>query len=77
MGDKKIDEIIGGMKCPKGFKCYINGFKNLCKAEDIGKKNILVCLDENPEECVFSMPIGSKNYCQCPLRVYLAKELKK
>lgn len=77
MGEKKIEKIIGEMQCPKNFKCYLNEFKSLCKAEDIGKRNILVCLEDSLENCIFSIPIGSKNYCQCPLRVYIAKEFNK
>jgi len=75
--NNKIKEIIGGMKCPKDFICYKSGFEKLCKAEDVGKKSILLCLEENPIDCKFSLPIGSTYYCQCPLRVYLAKNLKR
>jgi hypothetical protein len=30
---KQIKRIIGGLKCPKDFKCYKSGFKALCKAK--------------------------------------------
>ena len=33
---QEIEKIIGGIKCPKDFKCYKSGFENLCKAKDIG-----------------------------------------
>jgi len=74
---KNIEAIIGEIKCPKDFICYKSGFKNLCKAEDVGRKSILKCLEENPVNCVFAFPIGQTYFCQCPLRFYIARELKK
>ncbi len=75
---KEIEEIIGQMECPEDFKCYKLGLKNLCKARDVGIKTFLVCLEENPQKCKFSVSFGRHSYfCQCPLRVYIAKKLKK
>ena len=73
---KKIEEIMDGMRCPKGFACAENGFENLCRAEDIGLDKCLQCLEGNPRACPFAMPYGSAHYCQCPLRVYLAQKLQ-
>lgn len=56
---KQLEEIIGRMTCPKDFICYRSGFKVLCKAEDVGRKNLLICLEEDPLDCKFSLPIGS------------------
>jgi hypothetical protein len=75
--EKEIAEIIGGLKCPKDFKCYRSGFENLCKAEDLGMDSFLVCLEETPSDCPFAFDFGSACFCQCPLRVYIAKKLKK
>ena len=55
---KEIEKIIGGMKCPRDFKCYKSGFKNLCKAKDIGVEGYVECLEDNPAACVFSVPFG-------------------
>jgi len=33
---KKIEEIIGRLKCPKDFVCAQSEFERLCKARDIG-----------------------------------------
>ena len=74
---KKIDEIMAGMQCPKGFKCADKGFKRLCKARDFGLEEYLDCLEEMPSACRFALPFGSGHLCQCPLRVYLARKLKK
>jgi hypothetical protein len=75
--EKGIAEIIGDLKCPKDFRCYRSGFENLCKAKDIGIESFLLCLEKNPRECKFSLNIGYEYICECPLRVYIAKKLKK
>jgi hypothetical protein len=75
--DKEIMDILGGLMCSKSFKCYKRGFKNLCKAEDVGVETFLKCLEEHPAECKFALPTGHSYYCSCPLRVYIAKKLKK
>lgn len=75
--DKQIEEIIGQMKCPKDFRCWKSGLEVLCKARDIGQESFLECLEENPQECKFPLSFGYSYFCQCPLRVYIAKELKR
>ena len=73
-----IEEIIGQFKCSKDFECYKSGFENLCKAEDVGMDSYLHCLEEDPVECKFSVILfGDRYYCECPLRIYIAKVLKK
>ena len=74
---KCIDEIMAGIQCPKGFKCAASGFDQLCKARDIGLERYLGCLEENPPDCTFALSFGYRHMCQCPLRVYLAKKLKR
>ena len=74
---KKIEEIINHFKCPKDFKCYKSHFNALCKAKDIGLETFLECLEENPRSCPVSLPFGNTFFCSCPLRVYIAKKLKK
>jgi hypothetical protein len=73
----EIEKIIAGMECPKDFLCYKSGFNSLCKAEDIGVDSFLVCLEEKPQECNFSRSSEHRFLCKCPLRIYIAKELKK
>jgi hypothetical protein len=53
---KKIEEIMAGMKCPKGFSCAESGFTRLCKARDFGLDNYLECLEEDPSRCSFAVP---------------------
>jgi hypothetical protein len=75
---KKIEEIMGAMQCPKNFKCAESGFEeHLCRATDFGAEKYLDCLEENPSACLFALPFRYGHMCQCPLRVYLCKYLKK
>ncbi len=73
----KIEEIIDGIKCPKNFFCYRSGFNSLCKAESIGVASLVLCLEETPQECNFSYFSDDRSFCKCPLRIYIAKELRK
>ena len=73
---KQIEEIMGEMKCPKDFSCAESGFESLCKARDEGFEHYLECLEDRPSACTFALPFGYGHFCQCPLRVYLAKKLK-
>ncbi len=73
---ENIVEIIGHMQCPKDFKCATSGFQNLCLARDCGMDHYLECLENNPLSCKFVILFGDRYYCQCPLRVYIAKQLK-
>ena len=76
--DKKIiEEIMAGMNCPKNFSCAESGFEILCKARDFGLDSYLECLETDPQSCSFVIPFGNAYFCQCPLRVYLGKKLKK
>jgi hypothetical protein len=76
--DKKgIEELIDGLECPKDFLCYKSKYDALCKAKDIGMKSFLVCLEENPRECKFSIDGGDYFFCECPLRNYIAKKIVK
>ena len=63
---KKIKEIMGEMTCTKNFKCAASGFQNVCKANDHGVDDVLLCLEEDHMSCNFVVP----------LRVHLAKKLK-
>ncbi len=70
-------EIIDGMKCPKDFICYTSGFRNICRAMDIGLASFVACLAANPMECRFAIDFGGLFFCQCSLRIYICKELKR
>ena len=71
-----IREIMAGMKCLKDFECYKSGLENLCKTKDMGVDGSVVCLEETPEACEYSLFLEpDKRLCLCPLRVYVAKSL--
>ncbi len=74
---KELQELIGDLVCPKDFKCCTEGLEHLCKAREIGLETFLECLEEHPLECPFSVHFDDLYLCECPLRVYIAKELKK
>jgi hypothetical protein len=74
---KELEEIMGDMECPKDFRCYKSGLKVLCKAKDIGLDTYLECMEAYPQTCPFSVAFGYSHLCQSPLRVYIAKKLKK
>lgn len=74
---EEIEKIMVEMECSKDFICYRSGFEVLCKAKITGAEPLLECLKGSPQDCEFSTRFGNSHFCQCPLRVYLAKELKK
>ena len=78
--EKEVKEIIDGVKCPKNFRCYFLGPGDLCKARRVsGAASYVECLEENPQECVFSASFGDEkvHVCCCPLRLYIAEKLNK
>jgi len=72
---RRIEEIMAGMQCPKGFECYKSGFEKISKVEDKGLLGYVECLENRGTRCKFKVPYGDSIYCKCPLRVYVAKEL--
>ena len=73
----EIEEIINQFQCPRDFRCCKSQFKLLCKAKDIGLETYLKCLEEDPQSCPASVPFPDGYFCDCPLRVNIAKKLKK
>jgi len=72
-----IEETADGTRCRKEFKCCSNEFTNVCKAKDIGINSFLVCLEDQPQKCNFSLMFGDMYFCKCPVRIYIGKKLKK
>jgi hypothetical protein len=75
--EQVLTETIDHLACPKAFKCCTEGLENLCKAEDVGMQSFVQCLEASPNECPFSKLLAVSYVCTCPLRVYIAKTLKK
>ena len=74
---KDIEEIVDGLQCPKDCMCYKSGFQVLCKAKDMGLESFIACLEPAPSQCACSISYGGLAFCQCPVRVYIAKNFKK
>ena len=75
---KELEEIIGGMQCPKDFECYKSGLKSLCRAKKFDIYESLMCLNDNEaQKCLFSVRYAYKYFCNCPLRNYIADKLGK
>ncbi|MBN1391725.1 MAG: hypothetical protein JW947_02860 [Sedimentisphaerales bacterium] len=72
---QEIEKIAGGIKCPKGFRCYKSDSKKLCEARDFGMERYLYCLVDEAQECDFSLSYGRGYLCTCPVRIYIAKNL--
>ena len=72
---KRIEEIMAGMQCEKGFECYESGFKKIGKAKDERLLGYVECLEGPETRCKFKVPFRDEVFCKCPLRVYVAKEL--
>jgi hypothetical protein len=74
---KQIKEIMGKLECPLDFECLKSGVEKACKAREVGLKQHLLCLEQHPADCGFSVSFGSVHFCRCPLRVYICKNIGK
>lgn len=72
-----FEDIKTQMQCKKGFECVESQFTVLCKARDFGLKDYIECLEDQPLRCLFAVSFGEAYFCRCPMRVYIAKTLKK
>ncbi len=64
------------MDVEESCKCQKQRIESLCKARDVGLQTFVECLEEDPYECPYAMFVG-RHYCKYPLRVHIAKKLKK
>lgn len=74
---KRLDEIIGQLKCSKDYICYKRGFEKLCKMKETAGGRLYECLEKGPDDCTFSISYGYAHFCSCPLRIYIANKLNK
>lgn len=72
---EKIKEIMKNMKCPKHFECCRLGDEDTCQAKDIGLESLVECTRKDPVGCDYSLSFGYSWFCQCPLQLYVAKEM--
>ena len=45
---------------------YGHTFHSHCRRKDLGLKSYLLCLEDNPQTCVHSLPFGADYFCKCP-----------
>ena len=71
-----IKQIMAGMDCPKGFRCYESKFEDLAPVEAFPRNDIVECRRADPVSCPMSFTFGiDMAICMCPLRRYVALEL--
>ena len=75
--DMKVVEFMGELQCSKEYQCYKSKYEKLCKTEYFGETKVLLCLEEEPQLCTFSLFFKDTYYCQCPLRQFIAEEIGK
>jgi hypothetical protein len=74
---RELNEIIADVDCDKDFECCKSGFVNLCRVKVNEESSFLECLEESSDSCTFSLPCEERRFCLCPVRIYIAKTLKK
>lgn len=62
------------MDALKDCKCGKKRIESLCKARDIGLETLVECLEEDPDQCPYSI-FANGHYCKYPLRIHIAKKL--
>ena len=75
--NSQIEKIMSQMKCKKDFKCYKSGFEDVSEIKDIRMPDSAICLSDASRNCEYSFAFGDIYFCKCPLRLYMAKKLKK
>ncbi|MCK5024008.1 MAG: hypothetical protein KAR56_00145 [Thermoplasmata archaeon] len=70
-----IKQILENAACSHSCKCYQVKPDEICKARATDLENLLECLEDDPEQCTFSMPFGGTYFCKCQTRIELAKIL--
>lgn len=73
----EVEQLITTFKCPLDFRCYKSQFEEICDAVIIGDGKLVECTDEDAAKCGLSYSFGDGYFCECPLRVYVARTLKK
>ena len=74
---EEIGKATAGIELLQDCKWFKPGLGFTCKAIDVGLDSFVECLEKNSHECPFSVSRGYSYYCKCPLRVYIARKLKK
>ena len=70
-----MEEIV--TEDSRDFQSHKSHFDVFCRAEDIGIESYVLCLEENPQFCQFSVPFGYAHFCHSPLRVHICKKSRR
>lgn len=70
---QQIEEIIGQMHCPRDFECYKSDFQKVGEVGIVGDAVMLECIEKRGRTCEFGCVRGPGVICQCPLRMYIAR----
>ena len=71
----QIDKIMSEITCQKDFACCKSGFEEIGKIWDVKTEGLLECLEEDSQDCQFSLSFGEEPSCLCPVRIHIANEL--
>ncbi len=80
---KEIEEIMAKADCPKDYECFKNEFEKLCRANWMGNytecAEFGACPYLDTDICPYKAGVlfGSGYICQCELRQYVKKNLRK
>ena len=74
---KKIEQIMGEIECPKDFICVKDTCGRLCRVRKSEFNEHLECLEKNPEQCPFAVPLINRHICICQMRMHILQELNK
>jgi hypothetical protein len=74
--ERRMQDIMGEMQCPKDFECYKSGFEELCKVRIICGGQLIECLEEKAQSCQLGFSFGYGYFCDCKLRKYIARNFK-
>jgi hypothetical protein len=74
---QNIEELISSTSCSKGFECYTSGFERLCPVMCFAGGQKLECMDRCESTCEFQAAFGWGHICQCPVRQYVARKLRR
>ena len=72
----QIDKIMNEMDCQKDFECHKSSFENIGKTWLITGDHLVECPEGNKQKCSYALPFGHMLLCKCPLRNYVAQNLK-
>ena len=80
MKERKIEEIMAGMDCPRNFEPCKSGTEVPCKSRLLADGAVVDCTEAecpNVVDCKYRMAFGFGHLCNCLVRNYVARELRK